>query len=83
MRYRKKAKISEIASNLKNFEMGLIAYAVDVGDFSDDRHTDTGPYGLPNTNIEDYIMIHEWVTPTALGGRYNRAGARVPIGRII
>lgn len=75
IRYRKKAQISEIASNLKNFKTGFIAYAVDTGDFPDDSHTDTGPYGLPNTEIEDYIMLHEWVTPTALGGRYNWEGA--------
>lgn len=37
-----------------------------------------GPNGLPDkidgvtvTGIEDYIMVHEWVTATALGGRYN------------
>jgi prepilin-type N-terminal cleavage/methylation domain-containing protein len=81
MRYRKKAEIAEIASNLKNFKTGFIAFAIEEGDFPDDCHTDYGPYGLPDkiggvtvTGIEDYIMVHEWVTPTVLGGRYNWEG---------
>jgi prepilin-type N-terminal cleavage/methylation domain-containing protein len=75
MRYRKKAEIAEIAVNIKNFEKGFIAYALDEGDYPADSHTDTGPYGLPDAIIEDYILVGEWVKPTALGGRYNWEGA--------
>ena len=74
MRYRKKAEISEIAANLKNFKTGFIAYAIDYEWYPDDCHTDTGPYGLPNAEIEDYVMLDEWTTPTVLGGRYNWEG---------
>jgi type IV pilus assembly protein PilA len=74
MKYRKKAEITEIAVNIKNFEKGFIAYALDEDDYPDDCHTDTGPYGLPDTIIEDYILVGEWVKPTALGGRYNWEG---------
>ena len=74
MRYRRKAEIAEIAANLKNFKTGFIAYAIDEGYYPDDCHTDTGPYGLPNTTIEDYISLDTWTRPTALGGRYNWEG---------
>ncbi len=81
MRYRKKAAISEIAANLKNFKTGFIAFAVENEWYPDDCHTDNGPYGLPDqldgvpiTDMEDYIMVDEWSTPTYLGGRYNWEG---------
>ena len=72
--YRKKAQVAQVASNLKNFEKAFIAYAIDHEDFPDDCHTDTGPYGLPNAEMEAYISVEEWVAPTALGGRYNWEG---------
>ncbi len=71
---KKKAAISEIAANLKNFKTGFIAYAIDYEYYPDDCHTDSGPYSLPNTTIEDYILVDKWVTPAALGGRYNWEG---------
>ncbi|MGD8410841.1 MAG: prepilin-type N-terminal cleavage/methylation domain-containing protein [Desulfobacterales bacterium] len=81
MQYRKKAEIAEIAVNIKNFEKGFIAYVLDEGDYPDDCHTDNGFFGLPdeiqgvpNTNIVNYVLVGEWVTPTALGGRYNWEG---------
>lgn len=84
MRYRKKAEISEIAANLKNFKTGFIAFALDYEWYPDDCHTDTGPYGLPETvdgvaitDMEEYIMVDAWSSPTALGGRYNWEGPDV------
>jgi type IV pilus assembly protein PilA len=72
--YRKKARVAQVASNLKNFETAFIAYAVDYENFPNDCHTDTGPYGLPNAEMEAYISVNEWAAPTALGGRYNWEG---------
>ena len=72
--YRKKAQVAQVASNLKNFAKGFIAYAVDYEDFPNDCHTDTGPYGLPNVEMEAYVPVDEWVATTALGGRYNWEG---------
>ena len=74
MQYRKKAEIAEIATNIKHFETGFIAYALDEDDYPDDCHTDNGPYGLPNTLIEAYILVNVWSETTALGGRYNWEG---------
>ena len=74
IKYRKKSKLTEIVSNLKNFEKGFIAYGLEEGGFPDDCHTDDGPYGLPNTVIEKYIRTDAWAKPTALGGRYNWEG---------
>lgn len=74
IRYRKKAQVAEIASNLKNFEMGFTAYAIDDGYYPDDCHIDTGPYGLPNATVENYISTDAWANPTPLGGRYNWEG---------
>lgn len=72
--FRKKAQAAQVAANLKNFEKGFIAYAIDYENFPNDCHTDNGPYGLPNVEIEAYISVEEWAATTALGGRYNWEG---------
>ena len=72
--YRKKAQAAQVASNLKNFAKGFIAYAIDYENFPNDCHTDTGPFGLPNVEMEAYVSVDEWAATTALGGRYNWEG---------
>jgi len=72
--YRKKGQVAQVAANLKNFEKAFIAYAIDYENFPNDCHTDSGPYGLPNAEMEAYISVKEWAAPTALGGRYNWEG---------
>jgi type IV pilus assembly protein PilA len=74
LEYRKKAQVAEVASNIKNFSKGFIAYAIDNDDFPNDCHTDDGPYGLPNVEMEDYVPAEEWAKQTPLGGRYNWEG---------
>lgn len=72
--YRQKGQVAQVAANLKNFEKAFIAYAIDYGDFPNDCHTDTGPYGLPNVEMEAYLPVDAWSAETALGGRYNWKG---------
>ena len=68
--YRKKADIANVASNLKNFEKGFIAYAIDQGDFPNDSHNN-----LPDLpTMANYINPADWGQPTAMGGTYNWEG---------
>ena len=68
--YRKKANVANVASNLKNFEKGFIAYAIDQGDFPDDSHNN-----LPDlATMSNYINPADWGQPTAMGGTYNWEG---------
>jgi len=68
--YRRKAEIAGVASNLKNFELGFMAYAIDQGDFPDDTHI-----VLPDLPImANYIDSSAWSKPTPLGGTYNWEG---------
>jgi prepilin-type N-terminal cleavage/methylation domain-containing protein len=68
--YRRKAEIAGVASNLKNFELGFMAYAIDQGDFPDD--TDIVLPDLPI--MANYIDSSSWSKPTPLGGNYNWEG---------
>jgi type IV pilus assembly protein PilA len=68
--YRKKARIAGAAADIKNFEKGFIAYALDEGEFPDDSHII-----LPDLPLmEDYIDPSVWGKTTALGGTYNWEG---------
>ena len=68
--YRRKAQIAEAAADIKNFEKGFIAYAIDEGDFPDDSHI-----VLPDLpKMEEYINPSVWGKTTALGGTYNWEG---------
>jgi type IV pilus assembly protein PilA len=68
--YRKKARIAGVATDLKNFEKGFIAYALDEGEFPDDSHI-----VLPDLpRMGDYIDLSVWGKTTALGGTYNWEG---------
>ena len=68
--YRKKARIAGAAADIKNFEKGFIAYALDEGEFPDDSHI-----VLPDLpRMEDYIDPDVWGKTTALGGTYNWEG---------
>ena len=68
--YRKKAHISDMVSNLKNFEKGFIAYALDEDGFPNDSHII-----LPDLpTMADYISPEVWGQTTPLGGTYNWEG---------
>ena len=68
--YRRKAQIAGAAADIKNFEKGFIAYALDEGDFPDDSHII-----LPDLpTMADYINPDVWGKTTALGGTYNWEG---------
>ena len=68
--YRRKARIAGAAADIKNFEKGFIAYALDEGDFPDDSHII-----LPDLpTMADYINPDVWGKTTALGGTYNWEG---------
>jgi type II secretory pathway pseudopilin PulG len=68
--YRKKAKTSNVVCNIKQFEKGFIAYALDQGDFPNDSHI-----VLPDLPLmAKYISPNTWGKPTPLGGTYNWEG---------
>ena len=68
--YRRKARIAGAAADIKNFEKGFIAYALDEGEFPDDSHI-----VLPDLpTMADYINPDVWGKTTALGGTYNWEG---------
>ncbi len=68
--YRRKASIAGAAADIKNFEKGFIAYALEEGDFPDDSHII-----LPDLpKMADYIDPDVWGKTTALGGTYNWEG---------
>jgi type IV pilus assembly protein PilA len=68
--FRKKALIAGVASNLKIFEKGFMAYAIAQGDFPDDSHI-----VLPDlARMATYIDPSTWGKPTPLGGTYNWEG---------
>ena len=61
--YRRKARIAGAAADIKNFEKGFIAYALDEGEFPDDSHI-----VLPDLpTMADYINPDVWGKTTALG----------------
>ena len=68
--YREKAKIASVATNLKNFEKGFMAYAIDEGEFPNDSHI-----VLPDLpKMENYISPEVWGKATPMGGTYNWEG---------
>jgi type IV pilus assembly protein PilA len=68
--YRKKAKIASVASDMKNFELGFYAYAIDNGDWPNDSHI-----VLPDLPLmASYISPAVWGKTTPLGGTYNWEG---------
>jgi prepilin-type N-terminal cleavage/methylation domain-containing protein len=68
--YRKKARITEIVCELKYFEKGFIAYAIDQGDFPNDSHI-----VLPDLpTMARYIDPNKWGEPRPFGGTYNWEG---------
>ena len=68
--YRKKAQIAGVVSNLKNFEKGFIAYAIDQNRFPIDSHI-----VLPDLpRMGNYINPGVWGQTTPLGGTYNWEG---------
>ena len=68
--YRKKAKIVSVVANLKNFEKGFQAYAIDEGEFPNDSHM-----VLPDLpKMEKYINPKVWGKTTPLGGTFNWEG---------
>jgi type IV pilus assembly protein PilA len=68
--YRKKAKIVIVVANLKNFEKGFKAYAINEGEFPNDSHI-----GLPDLpKMANYINPEVWGQTTPLGGTFNWEG---------
>ena len=68
--YRKKAHVANVASSLKNFQKGFIAYAIDEGEFPTDSHI-----VLPDLpTMAKYIRPEAWGQTTPLGGTYNWEG---------
>jgi prepilin-type N-terminal cleavage/methylation domain-containing protein len=68
--YRKKAQIANVASSLKNFEKGFMAYAVDQGEYPSESHI-----VLPDLpQMANYINPEVWGQTTPLGGTYNWEG---------
>jgi prepilin-type N-terminal cleavage/methylation domain-containing protein len=67
LNYRRKAQIAQAASDIKNFEKGFIAYALDEYEFPDDSHI-----VLPDMpKMANYIDPEVWGKTTPLGGTYN------------
>ena len=68
--YRKRAKIADIVSDLKYFEKGFIAYALEEGDFPNDSHI-----VLPDVaKMGEFINPAIWGKTTSFGGTYNWEG---------
>jgi type IV pilus assembly protein PilA len=68
--YRNKARIAGAATDIKHFEKGFVAYAVDEGEFPNDSHI-----VLPDRpRMQQYIEPSVWGKTTALGGTYNWEG---------
>jgi type IV pilus assembly protein PilA len=68
--FRNKAQVANVASNLKNFEKGFIAYAIDEGEFPNDSHI-----VLPDLpKMGNYINPEVWGQTTQLGGTFNWEG---------
>jgi prepilin-type N-terminal cleavage/methylation domain-containing protein len=68
--YRQRAKIAEAATDIKHFEKGFVAYAVEEGRFPDDSHI-----VLPDLpKMADFISPTVWGRTTPLGGTYNWEG---------
>jgi type IV pilus assembly protein PilA len=68
--FRNKAQVANVASNLKNFEKGFIAYAIDEGEFPNDSHI-----VLPDLpKMANYISPGVWGQITPLGGTFNWEG---------
>lgn len=68
--YRKRAKVADIVSDLKYFEKGFIAYALEEGDWPDDSHI-----VLPDVAVmQDFINPSIWGKTTSFGGTYNWEG---------
>ena len=72
--YRDKAKLILIASDLRNFRGGFLAYLADNGCYPPDSH-DEAPYNLINGyGTENYIPIHAWIATPPWDGFYNWEG---------
>ncbi|MBW1943927.1 MAG: pilin [Deltaproteobacteria bacterium] len=68
--YRKRAKIADIVCDLKYFEKGFIAYALEEGDFPNDSHI-----VLPDVSkMGEFISPAIWGKTTSFGGTYNWEG---------
>jgi type IV pilus assembly protein PilA len=72
-RYRQRAKIAGAVSDLKYFEKGFIAYAIEEGNFPDDSHNVLPDLPKMSVFIDPAIFDRE----TPLGGRYNWEGPDV------
>ena len=69
MRFRDRALVTQIASNLKTFGTAFQAYSFD----NDDNYPPDCHNSLP-IGMEDYISAKAFEDATPLGGRYNWEG---------
>jgi prepilin-type N-terminal cleavage/methylation domain-containing protein len=67
-----KAAVAAASADLKTFETGFVAFAMDTGDLPPDTHFN-GNHNLP-AGLEKYIPIYKWSQQTSLGGNYNWEG---------
>ena len=69
-----KAIVSAVATDLRSFETGFLAYASDHDGFPSDSHLE-GTYNLPpDEGVEAYLPKERWASATQLGGNYNWEG---------
>ena len=69
-----KARVSSVATDLRAFETGFLAFETDEGSFPPDSHLDP-PYHLPpGAGMEEYLPAVVWARETPLGGNYNWEG---------
>jgi type IV pilus assembly protein PilA len=69
-----KARVASMATDLRTFEVGFVAYQTDEGSFPPDSHLDA-PYHLPpGAGMEEYLPVNVWARETPLGGNYNWEG---------
>jgi type IV pilus assembly protein PilA len=69
-----KARVTSVATDLRTFETGFLAYETDEGSFPPDSHLDA-PYHLPaGAGMEEYLPVNAWARETPLGGNYNWEG---------
>jgi len=69
-----KARVAAVASDLRTFETGFLAYQTDTGIYPADSHLDP-PFHLPaGSGMERYLPAQRWAQTSPLGGNYNWEG---------
>ena len=66
--YVRKARLTEMVTNLQGFRKGFEFYRLENGDFPEDHHI-----GLP-PGMQEHIAESVWLAETHIGGTYNWEG---------